>query len=59
MTSTLLEKEKVNYIKGMESYLVSLKGMSKEQAVKKSRKSLMASGIINKDGTLTENYKFK
>lgn len=54
----LVECERAAYIKGMEEYLQKLKIMGYNEALKKSKKNLKDSGIIQEDGEFTERYSY-
>ena len=57
-TIEAVECQRVAYVKGMKDYLKKLKSMTNGEAVKRSRKSLESSNIIQEDGEFTDRYRY-
>ena len=53
-----IERDKIEYIKGMEEYLQKLRAMPVDLARKKSRENLENCSILQKDGKLGKHYKY-
>jgi len=57
-TIELIEQEKANYVQEMRDYLQKLKSMNKQDAQRKSFENLFQSGIIDEDGSFTDQYAY-
>lgn len=57
-TIELLECERVAYVNGMKKYLQRLKAMPSDEAMEKSRISLVNCNIIESTGEFTERYRY-
>ena len=57
-TIELVEYERTAYIKGMEAYLQNLKSMDHSEALRKSKRNLQGSHIIQEDGEFTDRYPY-
>lgn len=57
MTAALLEKERVEYISEMKTYIKQVKNLPKTQARKVAIESLHNVGIVTQKGEFTAHYR--